>query len=454
MRTWSGHDLQTPPCSTVDPAGENRSWAAVTTHLVSFATPDFAVSLRELSRTARRFGIRHVRAWSQERLRRTPFHRQHRSVLDQPRGAGYWLWKPYIIGQALDDAAAGDIVAYSDSGISVIAPLQPLFDLSRRAGGILLFRGTGECRQWTKRDCFVFTGCDEPRYHNAPMASASCLLLVKSNRSRDFVAEWLESCADPRVLTDSDNNCGLANLPGFVDHRHDQAVLSLLAARHGLELFRSPTQFGNHGKPPAFRQPGEWLLHPYDDPVIYTNSPYGTLLFHHRKRSLGHAADQDRRGCRDDVVDSLIAATAETRAPVRLLHIGDGGDFDLASFQRRRSDCRLLLQTDRLDEKRCASLKGAQVNLVVSHTVPSEIASEQALLARHQALDKTAHVWAWTNVEGLEGWAAFRAIRDRLHATSNAARVLPRFGWTATSRGRDRVHTLGIIAVLDARTSA
>ncbi len=69
-----------------------------------------------------------------------------------------------------------------------------------------------------------------------------------------LVAEWLESCRDRRVLTDEPNTCGLPNLPGFVDHRHDQSVLSLQAGRRNLELFRHPSQFGNHAKLPEYRE--------------------------------------------------------------------------------------------------------------------------------------------------------------------------------------------------------
>ncbi len=39
---------------------------------------------------------------------------------------------------------------------------------------------------------------------------------------------------------------GKPNLPGFKDHRHDQAILAMLAIKYGLHTFRDPSQWGNH----------------------------------------------------------------------------------------------------------------------------------------------------------------------------------------------------------------
>lgn len=127
-------------------------------------------------------------------------------------------------------------------------------------------------------------GCDEPRLHRGQMLDASLLVLVNHERSRAFVREWLAACTQSRILTDEPNVCGLANLPGFLDHRHDQSVLSLLATRDGMEIFRHPSQNGNHAKDESVRQPGEWTRHRYGYGGIFHNSPYPTLLNHHKNR--------------------------------------------------------------------------------------------------------------------------------------------------------------------------
>jgi hypothetical protein len=73
------------------------------------------------------------------------------------------------------------------------------------------------------------------------------------------------------------NICGKPNLDEFIDHRHDQSVLSLIATHYGLQGFRWPSQWGNHEKLPEYRVEGEFLAEPYSIQP-YTNSPYGTIL--------------------------------------------------------------------------------------------------------------------------------------------------------------------------------
>lgn len=261
------------------------------THLVSYATARFLRSQKKLGRSALRHGIDVVRAWDRSALEETVFYQEYKAVLDLPRGGGYWLWKPFIIEDILRDVSPGDIVVYSDAGIDIIGDLSPLFTLCLEKGGILLFGGHYDdvgapgpnlCAKWTKRDCFVLMQCDEARYHEAQMLDASFVVLAKTARVQTLVHEWLRCCGDDRLLTDRPNTCGLPNFPGFIGHRHDQSILSLVAVREGLEIFRHPSQYGNHLKPEPYRQAGEWMRHPYGTKGIFHNSPYPTLLNHHR----------------------------------------------------------------------------------------------------------------------------------------------------------------------------
>jgi Flp pilus assembly protein TadD len=87
---------------------------------------------------------------------------------------------------------------------------------------------------WTKRDCFHYMGCDAQHYWNAPQIQATFSLWC-GKEAMEFVAEWLRWCQDRRCLTDDSNECGLANLPGFRDHRHDQSILTNLCVDRGIE---------------------------------------------------------------------------------------------------------------------------------------------------------------------------------------------------------------------------
>jgi hypothetical protein len=209
-------------------------------HLTTFATLDYQAAQARLHATARECGIDAIDAWNLPRLRATSFYRENAGILEQRRGAGYWLWKPYILLETLRHVAPGDLVLYHDCGKGAgyrLVPFQPLVDLCLAQGGILpgvVLPDVGPNKKWTKRDCFVRMGCDTLPYWDQLQVSAAWGFYQNTPRAMDFVAQWLRWCRDPRVLTDQPNVCGLPNFPEFVDHRHDQSVLTNLTRMRGV----------------------------------------------------------------------------------------------------------------------------------------------------------------------------------------------------------------------------
>jgi hypothetical protein len=208
-------------------------------------------------------------------------------------GAGYWAWKPFFILEALKQLHEGDVALYCDSGSRFIASPQPLIDLvQRQTSGLVLFDARPlKNRQFTKRDCFVKMGCDAAEYWDAHKLIATVVVVRKCELAIQFVKEWLHYCKDRAAITDDPNQCGLPELPGFLQHRHDQAILSVLAAKHRIETFRNPSVWGNFLKLPEFRVEGEATPSPYNlIPEIrgyaaapQFNSPYGTIFEFNRQ---------------------------------------------------------------------------------------------------------------------------------------------------------------------------
>jgi hypothetical protein len=241
-----------------------------------------------LNTSAVRFGIDEIRSFDFDEIRQTPFYIQNREILDHPTGMGFWLWKPFIILEALNSLPDDAIVVYCDSGIEIIAPLDPLFALCRKEAPVLLFGNGDHCNSmWTKRDCFMLMDCDTEYYWRSPQCDAAFALFRKDNTTMQFVRDWLEYCRDPRILTDQPNTRGKRDLPDFIAHRRDQSVLSLMAQKYRLPLYR------NHYKLPAYRVQNEWncinqyrqLQVQYYAVIPYYNSPYFQLLDHHRAQS-------------------------------------------------------------------------------------------------------------------------------------------------------------------------
>lgn len=184
-----------------------------------------------------------VAPWRREDLMATDFYRANRTVLDLRRGAGYWLWKPYIILQALLAAEEGDWVWYHDSGYPLETDITPIIDWADGYNdGYMpgIYLPCYKNREWTKRDCYVVMGCDVPAVWDHCLIQPGWSFWRKSPKTVAIIAEWLKYAVDPRALTDHPNVCGQPNLPEFIDHRHDQSVFTCLFAKLGLTTFGNP----------------------------------------------------------------------------------------------------------------------------------------------------------------------------------------------------------------------
>lgn len=240
---------------------------------INYANEVFRQAQMICTAAAKHFGADEVIECSPQSLP-PDFVNAHKHILSQPRGNGYWLWKPFIIRAALERVKPGDYVFYIDSGASLVNNVHHLIDAMNAVGtNIMVFEGFNFFieRVYSKRDAFVLMDCDSPEYADSPQRSATYLLLRKDRDSIRFADEYLRYCRDERILTDIPNQLGRPNYPDFKDNRHDQTVLSLLSKKWRLPTFRDPSQYG--------------LMSGYYDAAVLARSPYPQVTLHHRRRN-------------------------------------------------------------------------------------------------------------------------------------------------------------------------
>lgn len=221
------------------------------TVLVTFSTPAFVAAQTRLAASAVAAGrIAATIEWTSERLRETAFYAAHRDVLDDPRGAGCWAWKPYLILSAFDAVPEGGYVVYSDCGRGdgylfrqSVAPVVRWCEATGTGAlpGVYL-PAHGRNAAWTRRDCFVRMGCDGEAFWDAPQIQATYSVWRHDARNRAFVERWLGFCTDRAIVSDDANVSGLPDLPDFREHRHDQSVLTNLCIAEGRPAFGRPEQ--------------------------------------------------------------------------------------------------------------------------------------------------------------------------------------------------------------------
>lgn len=176
-------------------------------------------------------------AYTDKDIINTDFFKENKEILELNRGAGYWLWKPYLILETLKKMKDGDFLFYSDSGDLLLKGTKNFISRSVLEGKTKIISTSFFIQKdYTKRDCFVFMNCDSDEYWNAYQVEAGIIGFVKNEENIAFIEEWLEYCKNKYILTDYPNACGFKNFDGFIDHRHDQSILTNLCTKYKIKL--------------------------------------------------------------------------------------------------------------------------------------------------------------------------------------------------------------------------
>jgi len=152
------------------------------------------------------------------------FIEANRLVMNEPKGGGMWLWKPYLILKTLNEIEYGDYLLYCDCSAIFVRRAKEIvneaIDLNQ---SIIAYELPLLEKQWTDDETlekYGFLGAGETN-----QLSASYILIKKDKSSLDFVSEWLNICSTSFLsLPDEfDFPC--------ISHRYDQSVFSLLYKR-------------------------------------------------------------------------------------------------------------------------------------------------------------------------------------------------------------------------------
>jgi hypothetical protein len=202
-------------------------------YFINYANNGFQQGQQLALDAAKSFGFE-VKGYSVSDLD-SDFVQKNNKILSISRGAGYWIWKPYIILDMLSKMQDGDYLMYMDSGARLHKDPDLLFKMINHKGIITFSLGIAIQSQFTKGDAF-FKVCkdgDFNQFKDSKHMLASFLILKKCDYSVWFINEWLRYCLDEDIVTDKDN-IYQENCTNFIENRHDQTVLSLLTYKHDI----------------------------------------------------------------------------------------------------------------------------------------------------------------------------------------------------------------------------
>lgn len=201
--------------------------------LLTFGDRNFAATRERLKREAAAAGLfDEILALGPEDLDAEFSKRHGRFMRMNPRGYGYWIWKPHLISRTLARANEGNFLVYADAGSSIAperAPrLQEYFAMAaQHPSGMLAFEVTHSNRPYTKMDLFDTMNARE--FMDSLSKFAGIVIFRKCPASVDFVNEWVRWSSDYHLLSNSPSR--LPNDPSFIEHRHDQSIFSILCAQ-------------------------------------------------------------------------------------------------------------------------------------------------------------------------------------------------------------------------------
>lgn len=231
---------------------------------ITYADERMTISAGRCERSMYYNGIDSVRVSGPSKLS-DDFQIDNHDALNSERGAGFWIWKAWIINKMMsylcDD---GDIIIYADAGIEFVAPVKHIIE--RMDEDIFFFTNGHKQIEWCKMDVLDTMIKDHDKYdwNVRKQVQASVIFFKVNQTTRDFVKEWLLWCQMPGFIDDSPSK--LPNYPTFQEHRHDQAILTCLQIKYGYKLHFWPTQYSGH----LYRPDGD---------------NYPVMFDHHRKRN-------------------------------------------------------------------------------------------------------------------------------------------------------------------------
>jgi hypothetical protein len=155
-----------------------------------------------------------------------------------PRGYGFWRWKPAICVRHLETLEPGDVLLYADAGCVFNPPAKARlleYAAMARESGIVGFQMTHVERQWTKRELLQVFHCEHrPEIVNTGQIEATAFVVAKTEHGERILRSWN---AIPRwsPLAIDDTLTG-PQASDFREHRHDQSIFSLLLKLYGAKV--------------------------------------------------------------------------------------------------------------------------------------------------------------------------------------------------------------------------
>ena len=210
-------------------------------YFISFGNGKFKNQLDRICSEAKETG------WFDDVIASTPskikdFIDKHKDFINNnPRGFGYWIWKPYILLNQLMYMDNGDYLFYTDAGSRILPHRKDKLNeyLHKLHKQPILINGEGNAegdggggytqQKFVKLSLLKeFNLENNKKFLNSSHSESGMIAIRKCKESIDIIKLWLELITKNNYLFTNDDLGNDKQLDGFIEHRHDQSILNIL----------------------------------------------------------------------------------------------------------------------------------------------------------------------------------------------------------------------------------
>lgn len=211
------------------------------TVFITFADRKLAPTLKIIKKEAIDSGFfDEVKVYDDRTFDNEYWNKYHTFYEQNPRGFGYWIWKPYIIKRELERMNDGDVLVYLDAGCKINAfgkeNYYRYIDYLNTKQDIICFEHQNcSAKQYNKMQLLVhFDLAKDPFFLESRQLMAGLLLIKKTEAAVDLITDWYDVMHNNFSIID-DSPSVLPEMPEFIAHRHDQSVFSALCYKYGIK---------------------------------------------------------------------------------------------------------------------------------------------------------------------------------------------------------------------------
>jgi hypothetical protein len=215
-------------------------------HFITYGNDVFEKAKTRLVNQAKEFyPFKTIKGYGPEDLP-IDFTKKFKNILDLKRGGGYWIWRPIILKQKLDEMNENEFLVYLDAGCYLNKAGMNRFNeyinlLDQSEFGAMSFqmsgnKGSGGLEKekcWTTKEIFnYFKVNPDSDIGNTGQYLGGILVLKKNKHLMDLIYIFIKALYErASMFTDYYNKMQQHN--EFKENRHEQSVFSILRKLHG-----------------------------------------------------------------------------------------------------------------------------------------------------------------------------------------------------------------------------